>query len=401
MLPFLSMLVLATLLQSGASMEIQEIELTGGRGEYLEVGTDANYILKCNFRTPYDDPVTMVRWLRFGIPVYTWKLHSFPSVHPLLLGHVNTQPLLDPHQLHFTHIAYSLEGNYTCEVTTSAKVATAAYTLQVLDTSSGPYVCQVHVLSGLSNSTNTTSKNDAYQVDGRTDDIQVEFGSAACTLVWSMSTPPVFPRPNITCGYYSFDHDDVVHNLPAGLTLHKFPNQSWQASFQDTHIQVKDIPKNHRLGCIVRIPNTSFKQVVRAEDDFLVDNLIDAGGCPNLESEEGLGLSVDMQSATFTCRGDTLPADRSGRAIANIRCPEGHSAVFQGGAVGGWDWKMSLTCAENDIGWRTIPENTEPHGKLFDPKDLPYCMPGTISGSGRQTYLSVSWMTSLLLLLLH
>lgn len=37
--------------------------------------------------------------------------------------------------------------------------------------------------------------------------------------------------------------------------------------------QVKDIPKNHRLGCVVRIPNTSFKQVVRAEDDFLVDNL--------------------------------------------------------------------------------------------------------------------------------
>lgn len=76
------------------------------------------------------------------------------------------------------------------------------------------------------------------QVDGAISDTEVEFASPECTLAWSMSTPAVFPRPNITCGYYSFDHDDVMHHLPAGLTLHKFRNDSWQASFQDIHIQV-------------------------------------------------------------------------------------------------------------------------------------------------------------------
>ena len=76
-----------------------------------------------------------------------------------------------------------------------------------------------------------------YQQAGN-EDIEVAFEDKECTLVWSLSTPAIYPRPNVTCGHYSFDHEDVVQRLPAGLTLHKFPNGSWTASFSDTHVQV-------------------------------------------------------------------------------------------------------------------------------------------------------------------
>lgn len=108
---------------------------------------------------------------------------------------------------------------------------------------------------------------DIMQVDGATSDTEVEFASPECTLAWSMSTPAVFPRPNITCGYYSFDHDDVIRHLPAGLTLHKFPNESWQASFQETHIQViiyAYIIKRSKISGCLRLLTSDFAYLCNA-----------------------------------------------------------------------------------------------------------------------------------------
>ncbi|MPC77354.1 hypothetical protein E2C01_071806 [Portunus trituberculatus] len=58
-----------------------------------------------------------------------------------------------------------------------------------------------------------------------------------------------------------------THNGPATAT----PPALHHAATPDPH--VSSLPKNHRLGCSIRIPDTSFKMVVRAEDDLWVDSL--------------------------------------------------------------------------------------------------------------------------------
>lgn len=73
------------------------------------------------------------------------------------------------------------------------------------------------------------------------------------------------------------------------------------------------------MNCRIKKNKKKSKVVFTALNNIHGCLTVDAGGCPSLENDEGLGLNVEMQSATYTCRGDILPADRSGRAVANIR----------------------------------------------------------------------------------
>ena len=71
--------------------------------------------------------------------------------------------------------------------------------------------------------------------------LQIEEDSesgADCILVWDFKSPAIYPRPNVTCGYYSYDLDDIKTPLPAGLSLHQEMNGSWVAMFQHTQVQV-------------------------------------------------------------------------------------------------------------------------------------------------------------------
>lgn len=379
MAPALLLCLLATLSPSpGVALDMEGVNLKGGSGEYIEVGSGASYILSCDYRTAYDDAVLQVRWLKFGHPVYSWNLNGNPSVSDSLLGLVNASPETEPHSLHFVSIQYSLAGNYTCEVSTASNSVQDTYSLYVVDASSSPYETRVQVLSTINNSSGAIIENK-YEVETGMAEDNIVFEDADCILVWSFSTPAIFPRPNVTCGYYSFDYDDVIRRLPAGLTMHKFPNGSWQASFDSTHVEVASIPRNHRLGCSVRIPGISYRKIIKADDDFLVDTYIDSAGCPSLNLDHTPDLAVEIQDATYTCRNNVLPNDRGGTAVARLSCPEGHAAVFPDGSIEvGWD--MELSCQENDMGWRTFSSKDQPVlGKLIDLQELPYCKPGVFN----------------------
>nr|XP_045605693.1 uncharacterized protein LOC123762933 [Procambarus clarkii] len=364
----------------GAGLEILGLSLDGGSKEYLEVGSKAQFVLRCDYRTGYDDPVQQVRWFMFGYPVYTWREHHNPTVSHSLLGLVDINPAKEPHNIHFTHVDYTLAGNYTCQVSAATATVEDTYSLYVIDASSAPYNTRVQVLSVINNSSGNHEDNK-YEVTTTEPSNIVEFENADCTLVWSFVTPAIFPRPNVTCGYYSFDHDDVIQRLPAGLTMHKFPNGSWRGSFESTHIEVASIPKNHRLGCTVRIPETSYKKVIKADDDFIVDALIDNTGCPGLTMDHAPGLNVEIQDATYTCHDDVIPAERNGAAIAKLSCPAGHTAKFPDGSVKR-GWQVELSCQENDVGWRTRSDKDKKNlGTLFDIAGLPYCEPGMYSSA--------------------
>lgn len=398
--------VLAALLlpRAGWSLEIQQISLDGGAEKFMEVGAKVPYVLNCDFRTPYDDPVKEVMWTRYGKPFYKWMANGNPTVLDAnFLGMLDTDPPKDPHNLHFKPpLHYQLGGNYDCYVYTAAASVNASYYLRVIDADSGPYNVSVESLGKIkkeeaeANSTSDgASAQNQYQVSPSDDDsdTDVSFANEDCTLVWSLSTPPIYPRPNVTCGHYSFDHQDVVQRLPAGLTLHKYPNGSWTASFYRTHVQVASLPKNHRLGCSIRIPNTTYKKVVRAPDDLWVESLIDTGGCPGLLDIQEGGVIVDITDGSYTCRGDVLPADRTGRALASLSCPDGHRAMFAENQKGSWNGGLELSCVENDLGWRHYyPDNPTRLGDLVDPTTLPVCVPGV---SGAEALAGSVWSLTL------
>ncbi|XP_042893877.1 uncharacterized protein LOC122267792 [Penaeus japonicus] len=396
----LNLLVLMTLLAAhpGMGVEILELTLRGGQGEYIDANSNAKYVLACSFRSGYDEPVQEVRWLRYGSPVYVWKANSHnPSVSGTFLGLLDTYPANEPHNLHFTRLEYSLAGNYTCEVVTQDSTARKSYDLHVVDVYPIPFEASVGVLSEEGEA--PIADDVKYITDYEDEETEIHFENAKCTLVWSFRTPAIFPRPNITCGYFSLLSNEVEERLPAGLTMHQFSNGSWQASFKKTHVQVADIPKDMRLGCTVKIPETSYNEVVMPEDDFHVDNLIDSAGCPSLDFEDG-ELLVGIMDATTTCRGDYLSTTRDQPAIARLSCPPGHEAVFRNGETQR-NWVQELSCLTYEQTWRSLVSEDQPSlGEIFNVKDLPACHIVVSAGYSVASQISTLALTTMLALAL-
>ncbi|KAK7075603.1 hypothetical protein SK128_027926 [Halocaridina rubra] len=184
------------------------------------------------------------------------------------------------------------------------------------------------------------------------EDEDVSFEDPECTLVWSFQTPAIYPKPNVTCGYYSFDHDDVVHYLPAGLTLHKFMNQTWKASFQNTRVQVR------RKIVTLRCSEVHF----------------DSDGCPDVNFLGAKkGLVVSKADSHMNCRGQILPSVREGPAIVSLSCPYRQWAHFSDGTKEP-NWFMQLSCYEYEQKWRTYHVgDSNKQGEFVDLEEIPMC----------------------------
>ncbi|XP_066940379.1 uncharacterized protein [Macrobrachium rosenbergii] len=384
----------------GISLEIQNLKLLGGKGEYIEMGTGAKYTLSCTYRSGYDEPVAYVTWYLYGRKVYEWTTATDDiSVSGVLLSRVDPSPDEEPGSLHFTKPDYLLAGNYTCQVSSSQGSVQKTYFLHVVDVSPMPFETSVQILKDVEEAAATEdNKYIAYDVDSpsSTDMPEISFEDSQCTLVWSFKSPAIFPKPNVTCGYYSFNHDEVVEYLPAGLTMHKFMNGSWQAYFHGTKVQVMNIPVDHRLGCSIKIPGTSYREVIMSEDDFSVDHLIDSGGCPSLELlTMQKGLLMDHGSATVNCRGNILSDNREAPAIVKLSCPYNHNAIFNDGTMES-NWWTKLSCYEYDQLWRSYQEGGA-EGELINVEELPEC--DRSIGASNSIQSSKLLLTSLTLLL--
>ena len=101
----------------------------------------------------------------------------------------------------------------------------------LLDIADAAFETHVDLVSEVSLADVKDEESTKYSTDNNND----------CTLVWNFKSPAIYPKPNITCGYYSYDFDDVTTHLPAGLSLHQMMNGSWQAVFDHTIVEVKII----------------------------------------------------------------------------------------------------------------------------------------------------------------
>ncbi|XP_076053905.1 uncharacterized protein LOC143032773 [Oratosquilla oratoria] len=355
-----------------------------------------NYRLICDFHVGYDDELEELVWDLNGMTVYTWVNNApYPSVQGKLIGHVQGMPGSEPENIHFSSLSYDLEGNYTCKVRTQKGTAERSFYLHVVEIGESPYETDVTLLSKHQPSFGEGSKYNLYDgtdydVPGGPEDdpVLLEGGGEneedpGCTLVWDFRTPAIYPRPNVTCGYYSYLHDDVVEPLPAGLTLRQFTNGSWQAFLEGTHIEVSRVPPTSRLGCSIGIPDTSYRKIVKFEDGFTIDELIDTKGCPALERHETTSsLRVIYLEAQHTCRDTVVPTNRNLPAKAAVRCPLDHAAVFPDGSME-WDWEAQLACGDQEDAWREVTETEDGRhvmGDALDVETLPICVIGVNSG---------------------
>ncbi|CAL4093195.1 unnamed protein product, partial [Meganyctiphanes norvegica] len=299
--------------------------LTGSSNPYIDARTQAEYVLKCDYRSGYDDEVYMVRWYKHNMLAYTWETDSVsPSVRSILQGHVDSFPTDEPANLHFRWPPeYSVAGNYTCEVTArSGATDSKSFSLLVVDISNKDYTTHVHVMSEDEEGESTLDYSEDYTIDTSEPvaaDLVHDGDDTDCTLVWSFASPAIYPRPNVTCGFYSYLHNGITTALPAGLTMHQFTNGSWKAYFKHTPIHVSRIPPHDRLGCIVNLPDTNYEKMLIYEDDTTIDLLIDSSGCPSLTNEPSHNLEIEVEDAEVTCRGEYTPTRRGSPAVASLR----------------------------------------------------------------------------------
>lgn len=444
------LLLVLLMIPHGGTVDTPEVALLGlaPNENYIKVPSTHSYELACSFRAGYDDKVITVTWIRHGQQVYEWnEQYDTITVSPQMQGLVNPSPSRDPQNMHIRHPDLSLSGAYSCQVrSTKETVFSKTLHVFVIDVDSDQFETHVDVLSDLQNHTEASDEEtDLVKPSVTADPWHPPLPpppEPSCVLVWGFSTPAISPRPNITCGYYSYSHDAITQVVPGGMQLHQLPSGAWQAEILGTQIPVSNIPLNGRLGCSITIPHTTYSKMVKFEDGLVVDNLIDEVGCPGLDELVDLyGLQLRVEGATTTCRGDHLPSSSSEPAVATVSCPSG--AMFRDGRVEA-DWQLMLTCIDTDLRWRLTersrsgrqeppPPNGEdgtaedpalqdpslddeamdpmmnsrelPQGQAFNPQTFPWpvCVGGSSSGSAavhqRPSVSHALWlavMTSLL-----
>ncbi|XP_018017472.1 uncharacterized protein LOC108674080 [Hyalella azteca] len=404
---FISVIALLAPLSAAVDVPVVSLEGTAKNENYLLVGRQ--YKMTCSFRAGYDDHVSAVRWQLYGKNVYTWDAAAAGvTVTPPLLGHVSLKPEGPaPHNIEVTAPSLAMAGDYICSVqSTKGTVRSEAITIYVIDISNGKYETHVDLLSNMlqttisfttttttlapieltpSNSSTTTVippspaplppaqstvttpplkplpfTSSSTKTPATPPPPWVPHGPASpppeCILVWWFRTPPIAPRPQIKCGFYDYTSNDVAEEMPGGLHMFQLPSGAWQAQIDSTRIPIASIPPNHRLGCIVTIPDTSYREVVKFEDGLTVDHEIDSVGCPSLDELSDLyGFILSIRGAVTNCRGDHVPESESQPAVATVKCPS--AAIFKNGTLD-TKWTLRLECVTGQTSWKIGTERS-------------------------------------------
>ncbi|KAF2356042.1 Immunoglobulin-like domain [Trinorchestia longiramus] len=433
---------------AGVDVPVVSIEGTAPNENYLMVGR--KYELVCSVRAGYDETITAVKWHLYDRQVYSWSETAGVRVSPPLLGHVLTQREgSEAYNIAVTSPSLSMAGNYICSVeSTKETVQSDFITVYVIEIGAGDYETKVELLSNILLSTTTYTpgipalqpSNETVESPGESIEMttfmpppivtsrpesvtpqpEVPLGPtvppADCILVWWFHTPAIAPRPVVKCGFYDHTSNSLTKEVPGGLLMNQLPNGSWRAQIDSTRIPVSTIPPNQRLGCIVTIPNTSYREVVKFEDGLTIDSTIDLVGCPSLsELQDWYGFQVSVTGDSVNCRGDHVPQSETSPAVATIGCPS--AAVFKNNTQEIWNWRLRLVCSERQTTWRLdnsdmagspASQNEGASGSELSPStgadgmgeefdirgfEWPYCV-GSISSA------SVSFYPNMLLLLL-
>ncbi|RXG61902.1 hypothetical protein Avbf_02774 [Armadillidium vulgare] len=253
--------------------------------------------------------------------VYTW----ISERHATALGDLGGRVAISGENLQNLkfnkNLALNLAGNYTCEVVSAKEtVKSKPFPLVVLDIPSDDFQTDVNLLGDIPKEPHNEKED------------------LNCTLIWNFKSPAIFPRPNVTCGYYSYLHDDVIFFRDCTLTGSQFYSRS------------------HTSKLNLKI--------------IIIDHMIDSQGCPSEFLDPTYSLDFTFEGGDRNCRGDMAPLSTTEPLILDMECKGGDIAVFKNGTVLA-SWSAELACDPTDFSWRYMM-NGEMQGKVNDPaSDIP------------------------------
>ncbi|XP_069156466.1 uncharacterized protein [Procambarus clarkii] len=359
-LPLLFLLVLGLFTQCTLGrVQVKGIYLTkaGQQQQYMNLGSDdLNYQLECHIEGDLS-AIVNVTWSldKWGV-VYTWvpATRSVAVMFPLK-EHVRTpgEGVEVGPDIQFTSPDVSMHGLYTCSVYHTA-------TDLVVNPVSDQYSLQMYAFF-----------QEEYSLSARVE---------RCTVYWSYSTPRMYPKPEVQCGFWDTSSGVLVKEVRGGLVFHQDLNFVWHVFVQDTPIEVRDAPRGTSFHCTTRVTIANYTRHTHLPTNSttqLVYDTIENEGCPVLPAlAEHMDVRVD--GCRLNCRGECHQAG-SQPVTAEYRCDPGYWSYWEADNSLRRHWRLLIRCDEARRTW--VSEDGS------QTLDMPFCMSRGTAGASCSVFI--------------
>ncbi|KAK8742495.1 hypothetical protein OTU49_001916, partial [Cherax quadricarinatus] len=341
---FLMVLTVFTSCTSGR-VRVRGIFLTKGgqQQHYMNLGADdLNYQLECRIEGSTSHIVNVTWTLDNWGVVYTWVAATRSvTVNLPLKEHVKVpwEGVEVGPDIHFISPDVSMRGLYKCSVYhTSTDVMVNPvwdeYDLQMYAFFQGEYNISASV--------------------------------EKCTMYWSFSTPRMYPRPEVHCGFWNRT-GHLVKELRGGLVFHQDVNYVWYVYARNTPVQVADIPRGTSFHCSTQVSIANYTKHTHLDEESIAQLLHDRvndEGCPALPTLRN-HMDVILVGCRYNCRGECHQYS-SKPVIAEYRCDPGYWSYWETKNIVVRRWSLRVTCYDSRRIW-VSEDGTKP-------LDLPYCI---------------------------
>lgn len=337
-----SVVVCALVVGTEAQVSVTGIRLTlaGQEVPFMNLGNpDLSYVLECNYVASVEDVVNVTWTLDDYGDVYSWHPSTDTvTVHVPLLQGVEAQ---GPN-IHFTTPQPTMRGFYTCKVFHNRPE-------EIVNPVQDEFQLQMYAYY-----------HDEYEMSASVEN---------CTVSWNFTTPAMYPKPKITCGFWNNTANDLGQAIHGGLFYHQFVNKTWYAFMRDTPVMIEDIPRGSTLYCLTEVPFVNFTREVKVLRDpvnALLYNEVDDQGCPAIPLVDE-NMIIDLFECQENCRGECKQAGVS-PVVAEFKCASGYEAYWEINDTVTYHWRLRVTCNNEKHTWSSAG------GQPSTTLELPNCI---------------------------
>ncbi|XP_071534175.1 uncharacterized protein [Panulirus ornatus] len=346
-----------------AQVSVRGVALTKGgeRQEYMNLGSDdLSYQLECLVDARPVDIVNITWSLNTLADVYTWVASTgLVTVKEPLKDHVRSasEGVVVGPDIQFTSPTPSMRGLYACNVYHNRN-----------DVSDNP-------VKGFFDLQMYAFFQEGYNISASLE---------GCAIRWNFSTPRIYPRPSVRCGFWSTATGEEVSLLSGGgLVYRQDIDHTWHVFVQDSLLQVRDVPRGTTLQCNTQVPIANYSRQTGLSQNPVISSEVEDRGCPALPPLKA-NMDVRVRGCWYNCRDECHQIGGGGGggswssspAEAEYRCDPGYVAKWGLDDRPMPEWRLKVTCDETRHSWLS------PDGSPAMALRLPTCLySGATDGS--------------------
>ncbi|CAL4228170.1 unnamed protein product, partial [Meganyctiphanes norvegica] len=198
-----------------------------------------------------------------------------------------------------------------------------------------------------------------------------------CMIYWSYATPPMYPKPNITCGYWNQSAETFDQVIQGGMLYRQFSNLTWAASMAETAIKINVVPHGLSLRCENNIAVANYSQVFELDHRDPTSEeayqALQARGCPRFTATEH--MTLDQTHCHPNCRDECQPPEGDVTHV-QMFCPVSWKVYHWSNDTFSYPWQLSATCEHGNHIW-TSADKGDPIVDTY----VPFCVPWNTGGS--------------------